>query len=146
MPTASKLVAAILLAALGYFAADRVALHLPEETPPGLIRQITAVFGLWVGWKFLGSRVGGGMSAAIGMGLSAMVAMFIVAMGYFAGYEMIKRSLRKSYDDPFEALQNMVEIAISNTKHVAYVDVLLVLVVGGMVVGLLVEAASRRWS
>jgi hypothetical protein len=146
MPTASKLVAAILLAALGYAAADRVALHLPPETPPGLLREITAFFGLWVGWKFLGPRVGGGMSSAIGLGLSAMVAMFFVAMGFFAGNEMIKRSLRKSYDDPFEALQNMVEIAIDNTKHVAYADVILVLVVGGMLVGLLVEATSRRWS
>jgi hypothetical protein len=86
------------------------------------------------------------MSSAIGLGLSAMVAMFFVAMGFFAGNEMIKRSLRKSYDDPFEALQNMVEIAIDNTKHVAYADVILVLVVGGMLVGLLVEATSRRWS
>lgn len=146
MPTASKLVAAVLLAVLGYFAADRVAAHLPEEIPPGMIRPVMAFFGIMVGWRFLGKRVGDGYSAALGMGLSSSVVLFLLGMGWFAGVEMIKRSMRMSYDNPFHALQGMVEIAIDNVEHVTYVDVISILVAGGILVGLLVEFASRRWS
>ncbi|KMW57095.1 hypothetical protein AIOL_002053 [Candidatus Rhodobacter oscarellae] len=55
----AKLFAAILFAVLGYFVADLVGGHLPPEKPQGMLREITAFFGLLVGWMFLGRRIVG---------------------------------------------------------------------------------------
>ena len=147
MPTMPKLIAAILVAALGFIAAGRVAAHLPPEIPPGLLQPITAFFGLFVGWRFLGKRVGGGMQSAMGLGLSAVVILLLVSIFWFSGYEMIRRATRMAYGgDPFAALQDMVQIAMEDALHLAYTDVIGVLVLGGMVVGVMVELVARRWS
>ncbi|MCG6902517.1 MAG: TrgA family protein [Rhodobacter sp.] len=147
MPTMPKLIAAVLVAVLGYFAADVVAAHLPPETRHGMLRPMSVFFGLLIGWRFLGRRVGGGVRSGIGLGLSASVILLLVSMTFWAGTEMVHRALRKTYGgNPFEALQDMVQIALDFKEHLAYPDVVIVLVVGGIVVGALVEAAGRRWS
>lgn len=146
MPTAAKLVAAILTAALGYVVADLIIPHLPEQDRDNWMRETCAALGLLVGWRFLGWRMGGGFGQAIGLGLSMALVLFVSGMLTFAFYEMIIRSLRKSYDGPFEALQGMMAIAIENLEYVQFSDVIGTLVVGGILVGLLTEAAARRWS
>ena len=147
MPTMSKLFAAFFLGALGYFAADTVALHLPEEVRPGMLRPLSAFFGLLVGWRFLGKRVGHGMQSAIGMGLSASVLLVLICLLFFSGNEMLRRALRKSYGgNPFEALQDMVQIALDFTEYLLQADVIAVLVLGGIAVGMIVELVARRWS
>lgn len=146
MPTAAKLVAAILTAGLGYFVADLVVAHLPEQDQINWMREVSAVLGILVGWQFLGRRVGGGLKSAVGMGLSTALVLFASGMFTFAGYEMLIRSLRKSYDGPFEALQGMVAIGFENLEYVNYADVISALVVGGILLGLITEFAARRWS
>ncbi|MCP3971779.1 MAG: TrgA family protein [Rhodobacteraceae bacterium] len=147
MPTMPKLIAAILVAALGYVAADRVAGHLPPETPSGILRELVAFFGLMVGWRFLGRRVGDGLSQGLGVGLSAVALLVLISLIWFSGYEMIRRAMRMAYGgNPFAALQDMMQIAIKQSVYLAHADVIGVLVLGGIVVGVLVELAARRWS
>jgi len=146
MPTAAKLVAAILTAALGYGVATLIVEHLPEQDRLNWMRETSAILGVLVGWRFLGKRVGGGFHHALGMGLSTALVLFVSGMMTFAFYEMIIRSLRKSYHGPFEALQGMMAIAIENLEYVQFADVIAVLLVGGMLVGLICEFAARRWS
>lgn len=146
MPTASKLVAAVLTAALGYYVADLIVAHLPEQDRDNWMRVVSALLGVVVGWKFLGSRMGDGYRAAIGLGLSTSLVLFLVGMVTFSGYEMLIRSLRKSYHGPFEALQGMMAIAIENLEYVQFADVVMGFVLGGIVVGVITEMAARRWS
>ena len=147
MPTMSKLFAAILIAALGYFAADRVAVNLPEEIPPGVMRPVMAFFGIFVGWRLLGPRTGGGMRASMGLGLSSAALLTIIGVFWFAGYEMLRRALRKAYGgNPFEALQDMFQIAVDRLEHLAHADVVAVLVIGGLLAGAICEFVGRRWS
>jgi len=146
MPTAAKLVAAVLIAALGYYVASLIVPRLPEQTDEGLLREVTAVLGLLVGWRFLGPRMGGGYNFAIGLGLSASLVLTVSSLIAFSGYEMIVRSLRKSYDGPFEALQGMMDIAIDDLVYLQFPEVLAALILGGILAGFLTEFAARRWS
>ena len=146
MPTAAKLVAAIVLGLLGYGVAHLVAAYLPPEVLAGKLRPVSAALGALIGWRFLGRRVGGGMQTAYGLGLSAAVALLLAALFVFSFAEMIRRSLRKSYSGPFEGLQDVIQIALDNTAYLAHPDVIGALVLGGVTVGILAELTSRRWS
>ncbi len=147
MPTMSKLFAAILVAALGYVAADRVALHLPEEVPPGMLRPVMLVFGIFIGWRFLGRRVGDGYRSAMGLGLSAAVILVLVGLLWFSFFDMIKKAMRLYYGgNPFAALQDMFQIGLELSAHLVYPDVIAVLVLGGILAGVICEAVGRRWS
>ena len=71
MPTMAKLFAAVLLGALAYVAADAVGNHFPPEDRQGALRQLSAFFGVVIGWRFLGKRVNRGWYGSLGVGLSA---------------------------------------------------------------------------
>jgi len=147
MPTMGKLFAAVFVAILGYIAADKVGGHLPEEAQQVALRPLSALFGLIVGWRFLGRRTGGGVTSGVGLGLTSSVALVLISLIYFSGYEMVVRATRMAYGgDPFAALQDMIQIALDMTEFVAHQDVLTVLVLGGMTVGVLVDLVARRWS
>ncbi len=83
MPTASKLVAALWFALLGWFAAELSKAHLPEGTQFGWYSYITGVIGLFVGWMFLGKRAGDTMRAAYGYGFTATILLLFWALLYF---------------------------------------------------------------
>ena len=86
------------------------------------------------------------MQTAYGLGLSAAAALVLSALFVFSFAEMIRRALRKSYKGPFEALHDVVQIALDNTIYLAHPDVIGTLVIGGVLVGVFAELTSRRWS
>ena len=145
MPTASKLVAALLMAALAWYVATLIVPYLPEQTKVDLFHPTAAFYGLLVGWLFLGPKAGRGVVNAMGFGLTASVVFLLVASFWFAGYEMIIRSLRRTYEGPIEALEGMFEIAVSNLVYVNHIEIIAVLIVGGFVIGILTELTSRVW-
>ncbi|MEL7116487.1 MAG: TrgA family protein [Pseudomonadota bacterium] len=146
MPTMAKLSSAILMGILGYVVADLVGGHLPEEMRQKSLRWVTAVFGVLVGWRFLGPRVRGDWTSSVGLGLSAGLVLFIVALFWFAGYEMLRKAQRLAYGgDPIEALEDMVAIAVEYLAHLAYSDVIGTAVVGSIIVGVVVTMIARRW-
>jgi hypothetical protein len=146
MPTAPKLVAAVLIGILGYVTANLIAAHLPEQMRIGLFHEISVFLGVLVGWRFLGRRVGDGYRAALGYGVGASAVLVLAGLVVFSGYEMTVRSLRKSYDGPIEGLQGMVEIAIADLVYLGSAEVLGALILGGAVSGVICEFAARRWS
>ena len=75
MPTAAKLVAAILLAALGFVAAGRYVQLMPEGAVAGHLGLICAGLGAVVGWLVLGRRAGRGIGAGTSAGLQAAVVL-----------------------------------------------------------------------
>ena len=82
----------------------------------------------------------------MGYGLTAVVATVFWSVLTWAGYEMIKRSMRMYYDGPVEALQEMAGFMVEYTKLIATQEIIGTLVVGGLLVGWATEAAARRWS
>ncbi len=146
MPTAAKLVSGILMAALGWWVADLISGYLPAETRTGRFREISALLGLAVGWRFLGRRAVEGFSAAIAFGVGASAVLVFWMMLVFSGIEMTKRSLRKAYDSPMEAIQGMIDIAIGYFQFLTPMDVALTLILGGIGAAVLAFLVSRRWS
>lgn len=147
MPTMAKLFSAILMAVLGYFVADLVGGHLPPEERQESLRVITALFGFWVGWAFLGRRIRGDWASSVGLGLSAGIVLTLIALFWFSGYEMIRRSMRLAYGgNPVEALEDMFQIAIDNLEYLAQADVIAASVIGSILVGVIATAVSRVWS
>lgn len=146
MPTAAKLVAGFLVAALGWYVAYRIVPYLPEETRIGLFREIMALFGLLIGWRFLGRRAGDGFVQSIGFGIGAAAFLVFWGLLWFSGVAMFKRAIRMSYGgDPFAAVKDMINIAVDYFPLLTPNDVWVTLVVGGMLAGFLTEAASKRW-
>lgn len=146
MPTAGRLVAAVLFAVLGFLISELVKPLFPEGSDLGRLSEINAVVGLFVGWTVAGSRAGGGWRAAVGHGLTGAAALLFWAMFLHATTEMIRRSIRSQYDGPVEAVVGIFELMIGYAQIIGTLGVIGALIAGGIAAGLLTEAAARRWS
>ncbi|MBT2131015.1 TrgA family protein [Aliiroseovarius lamellibrachiae] len=146
MPTAAKLVASIFFAALGWFVADLTKPYLPEGRSFEWLSPGLAAVGLLVGWRFTGKRIGSGMGGAVGIGLSTGFLLWFLGLFSFSGYEMLRLSLRKSYDGPVEAIRAVVEIGLEFGLMLSQPDVIGTLVVGSLLGGWLTQRTARKWS
>ncbi len=145
MPTMGRLVAAVLFGALAYYVSTLVIPLFEEGTVPGGFALINTGFGILMGWIVAGKRAGDGYRAAIGYGLTAMAAMVFWVLFAHSFIQMIKLSLRKSYDGPVEAVTDVFNLAIKLGLMAATPEVLTALVVGGIAAGLVTEFFGRRF-
>lgn len=145
MPTAARLVAAIVFAALGYLLSELVKPLFPPGTDLGRVSEMNAGVGLFVGWVVAGSRAGDGWRAAVGHGLTGAAAFVFWAMLLHSGIEMIRRSMRGQYDGPVAAVVGIFELMIGYGQVVATAGVIGALILGGVAAGIAAEYAARRW-
>lgn len=145
MPTAAKLVAALLLAIVIYLATEAAIPGLPEGTQVGYIREIAAAVGFLTGWLSVGPRPGRDRAEAIAAGLKGVIiATFFVLL--FASLDaMYQRTTRMMYDDPLEAALGVFEEMLGFGALLARPGVLGVLIAGGLATGFLTREAARRW-
>lgn len=146
MPTAAKLVAGILMAGLAWYVSELVKPLLPDETPTPLLSEVNALVGLIMGWRVMGSRAGDGYRAALGYGLTAVAATVFWCLVIWAGREMTIRSTRLRYDGPMEGITDFFALCVQYGALLGDQTVLITMAVGGLVVGLASEWASRRWA
>lgn len=146
MPTAGRLIAAILLGGLAYYASTIVIAIWPDEYNFGRFREVSGLAGALVGWHVIGRRLGRGYLAGIGAGLTGLGAMVFWLFLLLSFNEMLGRSLDLRYTGPFEALNGMFEIAYSWGINIMYPKLWYLLVGGSMVVGLISELFSRKES
>lgn len=145
MPTAAKLTAAAVFALVGLIAAHLFALHMPEGSAAGHLRELTAAIGFIVGWLWMGPRSGTGYRDALGTGVVTSVMVVFWAVLGFSIYLMIRKSMRLYYDGPMEAVVGVFDLMIEHGKQVLMPDVLAVLFIGGLLGGMITEWAGRRW-
>ncbi len=145
MPTAAKLVAAICLAALGFVTSELIKLVLPASTDFGIFTLLNTGIGFIMGWVVVGRRAGRGYSAAISNGFTGMVALVFWGLFIQAVNEMVRLAVRHRYDGPVEALAAIFELLVKFGGQMLDPVVLLTLLCGGIVTGLLTEAAAARW-
>ena len=146
MPTASKLVAAVVFALLGAVAAQTFIKHLPKGTPLGHFLEITAAIGFIVGWLVMGKLTRKGYREAINSGMVTALILVFWALLVFSLYFMLKKSTRMMYDGPMEAVLGVFQLMFDYGKMLLVPDMLGVIIVGGMVAGLVTEWAGKRWS
>lgn len=146
MPTAAKLVAAILLAGLAWYGSEMFRPLMPPDTNFGWFNEVNVILGVLCGWFVLGKRSGYGYSEAIGAGLTGLAALLFWAMFLQCLNEMLKRALDKRYDGPVEALVSMFDIALDFGMPLLNGPLIGFLVVGSILIGVIAEWASHRWS
>lgn len=145
MPTAAKLVGAILFFVLGWQAATFALLTFPEGTPATYFPLTIALIGLWQGWVVSGARAGKGIGAAFGNGMRCAVQIAFFGLLFFALRTMFMRSANLRYDAPWEAVVATFDLFIEYFLQSLTVPVWGTLLIGGALCGLVVEAVSRFW-
>ena len=146
MPTAAKLAGAVIFAIIGFFAVMLYLPHLPNELPPGLLREYAAGLGLVVGWRVMGRAAGHGYTEAISSGVRTSVILAFLALLFFAIQLMVKRSYKMMYDGPMEAVIGVFALMLEYSRAFLAVDILAWLFIGGALGGLAVEWVRKRWS
>lgn len=146
MPTTARLVGAITLAALAWYVSTLIVPLLPEGRDIGFFVEINTVIGLMCGWTVMGSRAGEGISNAIGFGLTGAAALMFWGLFLHSSGEMIRKSLRKNYDGPMEAVVSVFEMMVEFGQMIATPQVFITVLVGGVVAGLITEFFGSRYS
>jgi len=145
MPTAAKLAAAVLFAALAWFASELIKPLFPEGSDVGRFSEINAVIGAIAGWRVAGPRARTTLQGAVSYGLTTTIVMTVSALFLHSFAVMIRQSLRKLYDGPVEAVAGVFEIMFHNFMMIATPEVLGTILVGGMVAGLVTEWFGRNF-
>jgi hypothetical protein len=145
MPTTARLVAAVLMAALGWGISVLSVSYLPDGQPVGLFAPISAAWGAVVGWTWTGGKIQNGSGRPVGIGLAGVAILVFWVSLSFSLYEMVRQAVRVRYDGPVEALEDMFKIAIDYLRDQAQPDIILALLVGGVVIGFITGWTARRF-
>lgn len=147
MPTAAKLMGAILFGLLGALVALRIPDFLPEGMRSGLLLPTTAAVSGFLGWRVAGTRSGGqsyGDAAATGL-LTVALATFSLLL-IFGLMEMLHLTERMVYKGPVEAVVGIFEQMLKLAPVLLNIELLGIMAIGGLLSGLACEAAGRRWN
>lgn len=110
MPTAGRLTAAIAFAVIGAYVAFLISPLFEQDKEPSWWIPLCVLAGIWSGWVVVGSRAGRGYSSGIGNGITGIAAFIFWVLFLMSFADMIKRSLRKTYEGPVEAVVNVFEL------------------------------------
>ncbi len=144
MPNLPRLVAAVCLALLAFVLSRQIIASMPEHMDFGYFVQVNMAIGVLVGWNVMGRRAGRGATFAINNGLTGAAMLIFWGLFVQSCYEMIDRALHNRFDDPFEALGAIVEIATEYGMGLLLPNVILTTLLGALVSGLATEFAGRR--
>jgi hypothetical protein len=145
MPTAGRLVAAILYGLLAWLVSEMIKPLFPAGMDFGRFSEINALIGVVVGWIVAGSRAGLGWRASVGSGLTASAAVLFWCLFLQSFGEMVRKSLRMQYGGAMDAVVGVFQLMIEHVQVMASSLVIVTLLVGGIVAGLIVEWSARRW-
>ncbi|SLN41822.1 hypothetical protein ROJ8625_02019 [Roseivivax jejudonensis] len=145
MPTAAKFVAAVLLAALAYYASELVKELMTDRDRFGPFSLVNAGIGALTGWLSVGARAGHGMSAAISNGVTGVVSGLFCCLAVHSIDEMVERAFDRRYDSMIEAAASVFELMVEFAAVLVDLNFALTLVAGAIVVGYLTELTARNW-
>jgi len=145
VPTAAKLFAGFALAAVCFLTAQLIRPYLPPGTQAGSFAPISALIGLFSGWRVVGPDTGKGSLSSFLAGLRGAVFAALVAVIIFAVIEMARLSWRGTYDGPFQAVLGIVDLAVGYVPVLFKPDVAATLLIGAGLSGVFAEWAARRW-
>ena len=145
MPTAPKLVAALLFAVLGWAAGRALVPALPEGMSAGNLPIAAIPLGFFAGWFVVGPGAGRGWQFGAAAGLRGSAAIFLWALILVSILKMLERSMRRMYDDPMQAILGVFALIVEYGAIAMTWPVIIILVLGGVCAGLVVETAGRHW-
>ncbi|QFS82424.1 hypothetical protein FIU97_06350 [Roseivivax sp. THAF40] len=145
MPTAPKLVAGLLLAALAFVASEMVKPLLPSSTVFGWFSVVNALIGFIIGWRQVGYGVGQGSAAAISNGLTGTVSMIVCCLFVHSVNTMVEDSLDRKFDNVFEAINSAIENFLEYGAYLLTPTFFGLFILGAIIVGMAAEISSNYW-
>ncbi|PJJ86714.1 hypothetical protein CLV77_1269 [Brevirhabdus pacifica] len=149
MPTASRLVAAVILAIAAGLVADLYLENLPREYRPPHIVPGWSLIGLLVGWFTLGGRGAGSSQDSwvvrFNQGIVAGALVLFWGVLIFSIVEMIERSMQKRYRGVEDALTGVFELMGEAGLVIFSLEILLTAAIGGLLAAFLAAWVGRRW-
>ena len=145
MPTAAKLAAAILFAALAWWVSTLIKPLFPEGTDLGGFAEYNATLGAVIGWFVAGGRARTTWPNAVAYGLTAATGTVLLGLLLYSMLRMLRQSVRRVYEGPVEALVDVVRIMLENFQYISTPEVLLTLAFGGVLSGLLTKWVARNY-
>jgi len=145
MPTAAKLIGALLLFGVGWAAALGAIATLPDGMPARYFPVTIALIGFWQGWVVIGGHAGQGLRVGAGHGLRAAVQMAVVGLAVFALREMFLRAGNLRYAGAGEATVAALELFVEYALQSLTVPIWGVVILGGLAAGAISEVAARHW-
>lgn len=145
MPTAAKMIAAILLALLAMIVSEQFKPQMPPNFAFGNFTFVNAGFAVIVGWAVIGARSGRGRAQAINNGISGVLALLVLLLFYHSGRMMLINSINLRYGSFVEGVTDVFQMMADYALLLATAEIISTLVVGALIVGLSAEAVSRRW-
>lgn len=145
MPTAAKLISAIILAAVGWMCGELVKPLMPEGRDLSYLSPTTAIAGLFVGWFYLGPRADKGLGTSGANAGTTLFVQVIVTLFAFSFAEMISNSLRKRYEGPIEALQDIFIIGFNMVIEYTTAEIAAVAILGAFIASSSAFYAARKW-
>lgn len=146
MPTAAKLVGALGLAAVGWFASEAIRPLMPPETNFGWFNQVNVALGLICGWRVLGKRVGGGFFEGVSAGLTGAAALVFWGLFVQALNQMLANALDKKYDGPMEGIMGIFNLMLEFSQFLLDGTVIGIIVVGGLLTGVIADRIAQRFA
>ncbi|PZX13643.1 hypothetical protein LX81_03193 [Palleronia aestuarii] len=144
-PTAGKLVAAVLFAALAWIVCDLARDEFPQRVTFGWVSEAGALLGLVLGWRILGRQAGRGAAATAGAALTTAILFAVFGLALWAFVDTLMRISPSRLDGPFEALEEAVYLAIERARRLIATDAAAVLFAGSLVAGAITEFVARRY-
>lgn len=144
MPTAARLISALLFAALAWGVSEILRGTLPEGVPARYLAPVVSGLGLVFGWQTMGARAGQGQVAAVAHALTTLGLIVVWALIIFSGAEMVRRSMRRFYDGPMEGLEAMVGLFLEYGRLLLVPEVAIAGIAGALVCGAIAAFVARR--
>mgnify|MGYP003565463672 CR=1 FL=1 len=146
MPTFARLVAALMLGAVGWLVSDLIRPLMPEGTDFGIFNYVNAGLGILMGWRVTGKRLGRGFSNGLSAGLTGAAALVFWGLVVHSLTEMLELALDLRFSGFMQAINAMLRIMTDYAGVLANGAIIIALVGGGIATGLIGEWVARRWS
>lgn len=145
MPTAGRLAAAITFFIYGWYIAITATPFFAEGVAPRYLIPLSIVIAVIVGWKVVGSRLGGGYIAALAHGLTGAFAYSFWMVFLLAFEDMIGRSMRRSYGGPMEAIVDIFSLMLELAQRMLDFNLIVSIIVGGVICAIVAEFFAKRY-
>lgn len=145
MPTAAKLVAGVLTAALAWFVSDMIRGLMPDTTAFGWFNYVNAGLALIIGWRSIGQKAGAGLFLAMSNGVTSIILLVCIGLFTHSFYEMIHLSIRKRYSGLLDGLEDIFRIGAEYGAVLLNPSVIMTLLLGGIAVAIIAELVNSFW-
>ena len=146
MPTAARAVAAGLMAVVGWYGSEMIRPLMPDPTDFGMFNFVNVALGILVGWRVTGRGLGRGWSNGISAGLTGVVCLVVLGVFLQSLNKMLGMALDGRFGGLMDGINGIFEIATEYGLVLLDGPLIGFLVGSGLLVGLIGEWVSHRWS